>query len=179
MNKLIGITCLFRDPNAVIHAAEKLRDKGYRRFDFHTPYPVHGLDEAMGVKRTILPWISLLGGIAGLAIATHMMWWTGAVDYRLIVGGKPYFAFEPSIPIMFELTVLLCATATTVGMFALNKLPKWHNKWQDSPHFLLSTDDAFVLTIDATDQYFHRERTAELLEAVGAQEIRIVERHDQ
>jgi hypothetical protein len=108
---------------------------GYRKFDFHTPYPLHGLDDAMGVKRTILPWISLGGGLAGLAVATHLQWWTGAVDYPLIIGGKPLFAFEPSVPIMFELTVLVSAIATVVGMFALNGLPKWFSRWQHDAHF--------------------------------------------
>ena len=179
MTLLAGLTGLFTDPDRVLHAAEKLRDAGYRNFDFHTPYPLHGLDDAMGVRPTILPWISLVAGFTGALLALHLQWWTGAVDYKLIVGGKPFFAIEPSIPITFELTVLLSATATVVGMFALSGLPKWFSKWQSSPHFPRSTDDAFVLTVDAEDPLFHSDRTRAFLESIGAEQVRLVEYHDE
>jgi len=154
-----GITGLFTDPDRVLVAAEQLRTAGYSKFDFHTPYPLHGLDEAMGIKPTILPWISLGAGLAGAGIAFHLQWWTGAVDYPLVIGGKPFFAVEPSIPIAFELTVLLSAIATVVGMFALNRLPQWFSKWQHDPHFTRSTDDGFVVTVDAADPIFHELKT--------------------
>ena len=178
MTSLAGLTGIFTNPDSVLHAAAKLRDAGYRKFDFHTPYPVHGLDDAMGVRPTILPWISLVAGFTGALVAIHLQWWTGAVDYKLIVGGKPFFAMEPSIPIAFELTVLLSATATVIGMFALNGLPAWFSKWQRGPHFARSTDDAFVLTVDAEDPLFHSDKTRAFLEAIGAEEVRLVEYQD-
>jgi pimeloyl-ACP methyl ester carboxylesterase len=179
MNKTAGITGLFHDPDQVLKAAGEIRRAGYRKFDFHTPYPLHGLDDAMGIKRTVLPWISLGAGIAGAAAALHLQWWTGAVDYPLVIGGKPLFAFEPSIPITFELTVLFSAIATVIGMFALNGLPRWYSKWQNDPHFLRSTDDAFVVTIDAEDAAYDAEKTSTLLESLGAEQVRIVEYEDQ
>ncbi|MBN1447678.1 MAG: DUF3341 domain-containing protein [Bacteroidetes bacterium] len=179
MKQTAGISGLFHDPDAVLKAAAELRRAGYRRFDFHTPYPLHGLDDAMGVERTILPWISLAGGVIGAAVALHLQWWTGAVDYPLIIGGKPLFALPPSIPITFELTVLLCAIATVVGMFALNGLPRWYSRWQNDDHFLRSTDDAFVVTVDAEDGHYHPEKTRVLLESLGAEHVRIVEYEDQ
>jgi hypothetical protein len=175
MTRTSGLTGLFTDPNAVIAAARTLRDAGYVRFDFHTPYPLHGLDEAMGVRRTILPWISLAGAIVGGGIALHLQWWTGAVDYPLVVGGKPLFALPPSMPIIFELTVLVSALATTVGMFALNRLPQWWSRWQTGPHFARTTDDGFVVTIDAEDALFDAGRTASLLASLGASEVTLVE----
>jgi len=175
MKKTAGISGIFHDPDCVLAAAAEIRRAGYQRFDFHTPYPLHGLDEAMGIRRTILPWIALAGGVAGLAIALHLQWWTGAVNYPLVVGGKPLFAFEPSIPIAFELTVLLCAVATVVGMFALNGLPQWFSKWQNDPHFLRTMDDAFVVTVDAEDPRYHAEQTRVLLESLGAAQVRIVD----
>lgn len=178
MAQLAGISGLFTDPDAVISAAAKVRDAGYTRFDFHTPYPLHGLDEAMGVKRTILPYIALGGGIAGMLIALHLQWWTGAVDYPLVIGGKPLFAFEPSIPITFELTVLVSAIATTIGMFALNKLPRWWSIWQGDAHFARMTDDAFVLTVEAADPRFHAEQTKSFIESLGASQVRLVEYHE-
>jgi len=179
MKKIAGVTGLFHDPDQVLTAAAEIRRAGYRKFDFHTPYPLHGLDDAMGIKRTVLPWISLAGGIAGAAAATHLQWWTGAVDYPLIIGGKPFFAFEPSIPIIFELTVLFCAIATVVGMFALNGLPRWYSRWQDDAHFVRSMDDAFVVTVDAEDAAYDAEKTSTLLESLGAEQVRIVEYEDQ
>ena len=177
--KTAGLTGIFTDPNLVISAAETLRDAGYTRFDFHTPYPLHGLDDAMGVKKTILPYISLAAAMAGAAVAIHLQWFTGAVDYPLIIGGKPMFALEPSIPIAFELTVLLSSIATVVGMFGLNGLPRWFSKWQNDPHFLRSTDDAFVVTVDAGDPLYNSEKTRALLEAAGADQIRVVEYNEE
>jgi hypothetical protein len=179
MKKTAGVTGLFHDPDQVLKAAAEIRRAGYRKFDFHTPYPLHGLDDAMGVKRTVLPWISLGAGIVGAAVATHLQWWTGAVDYPLVIGGKPLFAFEPSIPIIFELTVLFCAIATVVGMFALNGLPRWFSKWQDDPHFVRSMDDAFVVTVDADDAQYDAGKTRTLLESLGAEQVREVEYEDQ
>lgn len=179
MKKTAGVTGLFHDPDQVLKAATEIRRAGYRKFDFHTPYPLHGLDDAMGVKRTVLPWISLGAGIVGAAVATHLQWWTGAVDYPLVIGGKPLFAFEPSIPIIFELTVLFCAIATVVGMFALNGLPRWFSRWQDDPHFVRSMDDAFVVTVDADDAMYDAGKTRGLLESLGAEQVREVEYEDQ
>ena len=179
MKKTAGLTGIFQDPDRVLAAATELRRAGYSRYDFHTPYPLHGLDDAMGIKRTVLPWISLGAGVVGLAVALHLQWWTGAVDYPLVIGGKPFFAFEPSIPIAFELTVLFCAIATVVGMFALNGLPRWYSRWQDDPHFLRAMDDAFVVTVDAEDAQYDAGETRSLLESLGAEQVRVVEYEDQ
>lgn len=175
MKKTAGISGIFQDPDLVLKAASEIRRAGYQKFDFHTPYPLHGLDKAMGIKRTVLPWISLVAGVVGLGLALHLQWWTGAVDYPLVIGGKPLFAFEPSIPIAFELTVLLTAIATVVGMFALNGLPNWFSKWQHDAHFLRATDDAYVVTVDAEDPQYHADKTRGLLESLGAEHVRIVD----
>ena len=177
MANYAGCMGLYTDPAQVLKAAARIRSAGYKKFDFHTPYPIHGLDDAMGVRKTILPYISFAAGMLGVGIALHMQWWTGAVDYPLIIGGKPLFAFEPSIPITFELGVLLCAIATTVAMFALNKLPQWHNKYQDDPLFKRSMNDAFVVTIDADDPQFHATETKNFLESLGADQVTLVEYH--
>lgn len=179
MKQTAGMTGLFQDPDAVLAAAAELRRAGYQKFDFHTPYPLHGLDEAMGVRRTILPWISLGGGIVGLTAAWLLQWWTGAVDYPLVIGGKPLFGIPPSVPIMFELTVLICGIATTVGMFALNGQPRWFSKWDSSDIFRHSTDDGFVVTVDAGDARYDAQQTRTLLESLGAEQVRIVEYEDK
>ena len=167
MSKTAGISGIFQDPDLVLKAAAEIRRAGYQKFDFHTPYPLHGLDQAMGIKRTVLPWISLAAGVTGAAVALHLQWWTGAVDYPLVIGGKPFFAFGQNC--------LQKVHRTVVGMFALNGLPKWFSKWQNDPHFVRSTDDAFVVTVDAEDPLFHAEKTRGLLESLGAESVRTVE----
>jgi Alternative complex III, ActD subunit len=179
MNKIAGAMGVFTEPGQVLKAANLIKTAGYKKFDFYTPYPIHGLDDAMGIRKTVLPYISLVAGIIGTAMAIHLQWWTGAVDYPLIIGGKPFFAFEPSIPIIFELTVLLSALATAIGMFALNGLPSWSNKYQGDPHFKRMMDDAFVVTIDASDPQFNGDTTKEFLESLGADQVRLVEHHEE
>jgi Protein of unknown function (DUF3341) len=85
---------------------------------------VHGIDEALGIPGSKLGWIVVCGGTFGAAFALRLMWWTGAVDYPLVIGGKPLFAVEFAIPITFELTILCSAFAAVFGMFGLNRLPQ-------------------------------------------------------
>ena len=165
----------FTDVNKLVHAAEKVRDAGYRDFDIYTPYPVHGLDKAMGVKRTILPYISFGAAIFGLVNAVGLQLWTGAIDYPLNIGGKPFFAWEFSVPVAFELTVLCCAIATVVGMFALCKLPRWHNSLDNDEGFRRATDDTFVVAIQSTDKRFSAEQTKSFLNGLGASDVRLVQ----
>jgi hypothetical protein len=117
----------------------------------------------------------LAAGLAGAALALLLQWWTGAVDYPLIVGGKPPFAFEPSIPITFELTVLLAALATVFGMLALNGLPRLYHPLFECDAFRQATDDRFLLAVEAADPNFHPDETRALLERLGAVATSLVE----
>lgn len=164
----------FTDVNTLFHAAEKVRDSGYQDFDIFTPYPVHGLDKAMGVKRTILPYISFFGGASGLATAVGLMWWTGAYDYKLNIGGKPFFAVQFGMPVMFELTILLTALFTFVALWGLCKLPRWYNELQHDEGFRKACDDTFVVAIFSSDQRFSTEATKKLLSEIGADDVRLV-----
>ncbi len=174
-DKSFAILGNFTDVNVLFHAAEKVRDSGYHDFDIFTPYPVHGLDKAMGVKRTILPYISFFGGISGLASAVLLMWWTGADNYKLNIGGKPFFAVEFGMPVMFELTILLTALFTFVGMWGLCKLPRWYHELQHDEGFQRACDDQFVVAIFSTDKRFSADTTKKLLSDIGASDIRLVE----
>src|SRR3972149_6831885 len=108
----------YDSPRSIMHAAEKLRDAGYTAFDAHTPFPVHGMDEAMGMRPTPLGWIVFAAGATGCLCAYLMMWWMNGVDYPLIIGGKPGGAIPSMIPVMFEVTVLFSAFAAVLGMFS-------------------------------------------------------------
>jgi len=165
----------FTDPNALLHAAEKIRDSGFRKFDVFTPYPVHGLDGAMGIKRTILPYISFAGAMFGLSNALFLQFFTGAIDYKLNIGGKPFFGWQFSIPIDFELTILCTALATIGGVFFLSNLPKWHLPFQHDAGFQKAVDDTFVVAISSEDPRYTSDGTKMLLEQLGASDVRIVE----
>lgn len=165
----------FSDPNMLLSAVRAVREAGYTDFDVYTPYPVHGLEQAMGLRRSKLPYISFAGGALGLTTALLLQWWTGAVDYPLNIGGKPFFAWEFSVPVDFELTVLLTAFATVFGFLALCRLPRWYSDYQHDAGFRAATDDTFVLSIHATDPQFQLERAQELLRSLGAEDVRLVE----
>jgi hypothetical protein len=170
----VGIIGEYTDVNQVMSAAEQIRDAGFRHWDFHTPYPVHGLDKAMGIKRSLLTYISFVGLIGGLSTALGLQWWTGAWDYMLNIGGKGFFDWQFSMPIDFELSILGTAICTVVGLFGLCRLPTWYNRYQDDESFKKSTDDTFVLTINAEDDRFSSEGTQELMRRLGATNVHVV-----
>lgn len=144
-----------------------VRDAGYTRWDVHTPFPVHGLNEAMGLRLTRLPWITFGAGLTGCAVAIAMQWWMNAVDYKVLVSGKPYFSLPAFIPIAFELTILFAALATFFGMWVLNGLPRLFQPLFRSRRFLRATSDRFFIVIEASDPLFERNRTGALLESLG------------
>lgn len=165
----------YETPGACLHAAEKLRDAGYKNFDAHTPFPVHGMDAAMGMGDSKLGWIVLPAGITGCALAFTMMYWMNAVDYPIVIGGKPPGAIPSMIPIMFELTVLLSCLTTVFGMFGLNKIPRHHHPIFNSDRFAAATDDKFFISVEVEDPKFHLERTKKVLEGTHPTFIELVE----
>lgn len=165
----------FRDPNALIHAAQEVHSAGYEHFDIYTPYPVHGLDKAMGIKKTPLPFFAVGGAITGLASAVGLQWWTGTIHYPLNIGGKPFFAVWFGMPVMFELTILLCALTTAAVMFGpLCKLPRWFSPYQKDEGFRAAVDDLCVVVIDAEDRRFTVDGATSLLTKLGAENVRVV-----
>jgi hypothetical protein len=171
-------------PNGLAAAAMKVRDAGYQSWDCHTPYPMHGLDEAMGLKPTRIGIISFAFGMFGVALAVFMMQYTNAFDfdllnigsgYPLIVGGKPPGAFPSMVPIMFELGVLLCGFATLFGLLGIIKLPRHTHPIFESDRFEAATDDKFFISIEADDGKFDLERTRMLLESTNPTHLELIE----
>lgn len=169
-----GLLAEFRNPGALMHAAEAVHSAGYRRFDTHTPFPIHGMDKAMGLGNSKVGLFCLGGGLTGLAVGYLLQWWTGEVDYPLNISGKPAFAVEPSIPIIFELTILFAAFGAVIGMLALNGLPRPYNPLFYSKRFVAASDDAFFLHIASNDKYFDVEQTGQLLKRLGAVHIETI-----
>lgn len=178
-DRVHGIAGEFATPEALLAAARALRDEGYTKMDAFTPFAVHGLDKALGMERSKLGYLTIAGGAAGLAAALLLQWWTGAVDYPLVIGGKPLFAFEFSIPVTFELTVLLAAFATVFGMFALNGLPRLSHPVFRAEAFRRVTDDGFVLVIEVEDSKFDAEAAAKRLTELSATRTEVIEEGEE
>lgn len=169
--QLWGIVAEYKSPQAIMAAARKVRDAGFKRWDTITPFPVHGMDEAMGIKPTILPWFTLAAGITGLTTATLLQWYTNAYDYPYLISGKPQFSLPANIPVMFELTILFSAFTTLFAMFGLNLLPEFFHpifRHPRMPHF---ASDRFAVVIEARDKAFDRERIEALLRSTGATSV--------
>ncbi len=169
-----GLLAEFPHPGALMHAAEALREAGYRRFDAHSPFPIHGMDRAMGLGNSQVGFFALGGAVTGLALGTWLQWWTSAVDYPINISGKPFFAWEYGMPIMFELTILFAALGTVAGMLALNGLPRPYNPLFFSDRFARASDDGFFLHVAATDALFDPHRTEQVLREAGATHVEAV-----
>jgi len=173
--KHYGLIAMFETPADIIHAAEAVRDAGYRSWDVITPFPIHGMDRAMGVRRSFVPRFSLAGGILGLATGMALVWWSGAWNFRLKVGGKPFFSPLFAFPISYELTILFTAFATIIGMFLLNRLPMHYHAVMKQAHYKRATDDRFFVVIEARDPKYDPAATKALLEGVGGREVEELE----
>lgn len=170
-----GVMAEFSSSADVYHAAETVRDAGYRKWDAFSPFPIHGMEEAMGIKRTILPLVVGGAAITGVSFALFLQWYVTAFDYQLVVQGKNWNSWEPWVPVLFELGVLFSAFASLFGMLALNALPRWHHPLMTKERFLKVGDDKFVICIEAKDPKFDQHRTPELLKQAGAAHVEWVE----
>ena len=173
--KPFGLIAEFDTPAATMHAAEKVRDAGFRRWDVFTPFAVHGMDKAMGLKNSQVGWFSFLGGVTGYTTGMVMIWWMNALDYRIPVGGKPMFSPFSAFPPSYELTILLGAFGSLFGMLFLNRLPRLHHPLLKNKRFGRATHDGFFLVIETTDPKFSATETRKLLEATGSKHIEAVE----
>lgn len=171
VKELKGLLAEFGNPTELKHAAEKLRDAGYKKFDCHSPFPIHGMDKAMGLGRSSLGWIIGLAAIIGTSGALCLQWWTSTIDYPLVISGKPLFSFQAYVPITFALGVLLSAVAALIGMLALNGLPRFHHPVFYSDRFAKFSTDGFFVSIEIGDPLFDIDRTRSLLESIGGQNI--------
>jgi hypothetical protein len=173
--KPYGFIATFDTTPSVYHAAEQVRDAGYKKWDVITPFPVHGLDKAMGLKRSNVPKFSLCGGILGFTVGMGLIFWSSYIDYPLIVGGKPYFSPLFAFPVSYELTILFTAFATIGGMFFLNGLPMHYHPVLKSGKILSGMDDKFHIVIESADPKFNFAQTKALLEKVGGKDIQELE----
>jgi hypothetical protein len=178
-HRVHGLIAEYDSAPAVFHAAEHIRDAGYKKWDVHAPFPIHGIEHAMGHKRTILPYIVFAVGLGGVFAGWLLQYWITAVDYTgFTVQGKPYGAWEPLTMVMFELGILHAAFAALIGMLMLNGLPRWNHPLFSSERFLGASQGRFIIGIEATDKSFDPEATRALLEKTGGRRIEIIEDED-
>jgi hypothetical protein len=170
-----GLLAEFATPADLYHACERVRDAGFTRWDAHSPFPVHGLSKAMGLRRSPLPWIVLVMGLTGGALGFGLQWWVHARAYPLVISGKPYFSWPAYVPVTFEVAVLFGALGAVLGMLALNQLPMHHHPLFRSKVFDRVTDDAFFISIESWDPRFDPSETGKLLESVGARRVELLE----
>jgi hypothetical protein len=173
-NGLYGAVGEFENENQLLDAIERIRHKGYSKLEAYTPFPIHGIDDALGSKPSRLGWFVLCCGTLGATAAATFIWWSGAVDYPIVVGGKPLFAFTFSIPIMFELMILFSAFGSLYGMLGINRLPQFYHPIFNYKNSDRITDDGFVLAIEASDPQFDANECVRVLEEAGASYAEVV-----
>lgn len=171
--KTYGLLAEYATTADIYHAAETVRDAGYRKWDVYTPFPVHGMDGAMGLKRSKVPVFTFLGGLTGFCTGLFIVWYMNAFEYPLVVGGKPFFSPIFPFPVFYELTILCAAFGTLGGMFLLNLLPRHHHPVFNHPEWAKFMDDKFALVIETRDPLFDPAATRALLESTGAKVVEL------
>jgi hypothetical protein len=179
--KPFGLLAEFEDVDTVLHAANNVRKAGFTRWDVFTPFPVHGMNQAMGLRPTILPMIALIAGVVGAATGIGLQLYTMATNievlpvflqgYPFIISGKPFESIPAFIPVTFELTVLLAALAAFIGMILLNRLPRLYHPAFRSTRFRRVTTDRFFIAIEVDDPIYEHGRTESLLRELGASDV--------
>jgi hypothetical protein len=173
--QIYGLMIEFENPSDLVRAARETFRVGFRYFDAYTPYPIEGLAEKMGFRRTLVPLIVLIGGILGCATGYALQYWISVVDYPLNIGGRPFHSWPAFIPVTFELTILFAAISAVLGMLALNGLPMPNHPVFNIPRFELASRSHFFLCVEAKDPKFDRIETENWLKSLGAKEVFEVE----
>jgi len=170
-----GLLAEFDTAAAILRAAEKVREAGYRRWDVFTPFPIHGMDHAMGLKNSRVGWFTFIGGVTGYFTGNLMIWFMNAFDYAIPVGGKPMFSPIFAFPPSYELTILFGAFGSLFGMLFLNRLPRLHHPLLKNRRFKQVSHDKFFVVIESSDPKYSEPEARRLLESAGAKHLELVE----
>lgn len=170
--KILGLVGLYDDVDSLLRAAESIRDAGHSKWDCHTPYPVHGLDRAMGLKPSPVPYVTLTGGLVGFLTAVALTGGLSVFQYPIRIGGKALFSWQAFVPIYFELFVLFAALATMASVIGFCRLGRWHSPLHDSGVMSDVVSDRFAITLEATDGQHTEARLRKMLLDSGCRDIR-------
>lgn len=174
MAKSWAILAEFPNPAGLKAAAEVLRDAGYKNFDCHSPFPIHGMDRAMGLKRSPLGYIVGLLCVLGAAVGFGLQSWVHTIEYPLIIAGKPFFSWQAFIIITFALLVLFGAFGAVLGMLSLSRLPQLHHPLFNSENFARFSRDAFFISIESSDPLYDEEKTRDALISLGGINLELI-----
>ncbi|TPL02339.1 MULTISPECIES: DUF3341 domain-containing protein [unclassified Mesorhizobium] len=172
---LYGLMAVFADSEALVAAARHMRQRGYRRMDAFSPFPVKELDGILEIPKTRLPWVVLAGGIAGAAIVYALIWYSVEVDYPINAGGRPLHSWPPFVVIAFEAGILGAAFAGFLGVLAANGLPRYHHPVFNAGSFSYASGGKFYLLIEAADPKYRKGVTRGQLTRLGAETVEEVE----
>src|ERR1700722_12454774 len=173
--EVFGILAEFNDVDSVVGGARQVRAAGYKVWDVHSPFPIHGIDAVIGIRPTILPWLILGGGLTGLCGGLALQWYCNTYDYPYLISGKPLFSLPANVPVIFECTVLISALTAVFGMFGLNRLPLLYNPMFKSKRFRRVTSDKFFIWIAKTDPNFDVKKTSDFLTSAGGRSVETIE----
>ena len=173
--QIYGLLAEFKNPADLLHAAEKVKENGYLDYDCFSPFPIHGLDEAMGLSRSVVGYIVGIGCIVGASAGLGLQYWASTIEYPMIISGKPLFSWQAYMIITFVLMVLGGAFSALLGMFHLNKIPTFHHPLFNSENFKKVTDDGFFIVIESKDPEYNMEDTKLFLKDIGGYNIEEVE----
>src|SRR6478672_8589432 len=174
LGRLYGLMAEFEEPTAIVIAARRAHEEGYRKMDAYTPFPIEELTEAIGFHHTRLPLIVLIGGIVGCVGGFFLCYWVSTIAYPLNIGGRPLNSWPSFIPVTFECTILLAALAAVFGMLALNGLPQPYHPVFNVARFALASRNRFFLCIESKDPKFDLEATRQFLETLNPREVTTV-----
>jgi hypothetical protein len=173
--EIYGLVAEFESADALLVATKRAAEEGYRQLEAYSPFPIDGLAEALDFRRTLVPFIVLLGGIVGGAGGFFMEWFSATIHYPINVGGRPLFSWPSFIPVTFELTILVAAISALLGMLALNKLPMPYHPLFNVERFTQASQDRFFLCIEASDSRFDRQGTKQFLAGLTSMVVYEVE----
>ncbi len=173
--RIYGLLAEYDNAAAIFKAAEKTRDAGFLKWDTYTPFPVHNLDKAMGLRASMVPWIVFVMGMIGVTAGFLLQTWVSAVEYPIIYAAKPFVAYQAWVPVCFEMGVLMASFGAILGMFGFNRLPQYYHSLFNSERFKRVTDDRFFLAIQVRDPKYDTDKTRTFLETTGAVHIEEVE----
>ena len=168
---LFGLLAEFDTPGQLLKAATKVRQAGYTKTDAYSPFPIHGMQEALGIRERAVAPIVLAGGLRGRIVGYGREYWTMVIAYPMNGGGRPYHAWVNFIPPPFETTILFAAFSAVFGMLALNGLPRPHHPVFGAKRFALATSEKFFLAIEAADPKFDAKATPDFLASLSSREV--------
>ncbi len=167
---LRGVLALYADPDSLLRAAAMVREHGYKGADAYTPYPVHGLSEALGIRKSWVPYVTLVTGLTGAGLGLYFQIWTSAIDWPIIIGGKPYVSLPAFIPITFECGVLIGGTMTLAALLVACGLPDFSTPILDRD----ITNDRFALFLPESAHDWNETRALDFLKGTQPADLRVV-----